>query len=47
MLFDARLRNLKDGLYLFRVHLYPFLTYDETKQFSLLDPEDALGGVQS
>ena len=46
-LFGAQLRHLKDGLYLFGVHLYPFLTYDETKQFSRLDPDGALSGVQS
>ena len=43
----ARLRHLKDGFYLFEVYLYPFLTYDEAQQSSRLDPEGALGGIQS
>ena len=47
LLFGARLRHIKNGLYLFEVHLYLFLTYEETKQFSRLDPKGALGGVQS
>ena len=47
LLFGARLRHIKNGLYLFEVHLYLFLLYEETKQFSRLDPESALGGIQS
>ena len=46
LLLGTRFWHLEEGFYLFRVHLFSFLTYDETQQFSRLDPEGALRGVQ-
>ena len=46
LLFNVWFGHFKDGLHLVEIHFYPFLAYDEAEQFSRLDPEGALGGIQ-